>query len=1702
MDSLDVDGESSAEQPAGSDDLQATVDTRDVKHRGSTNLLTSADVSGKDGAAEATIQEPSSTQGRFVAETAPLTPGGSAVAHGPVRDLGDYELVEEIARGGMGVVFKAHQKRLNRTVALKMILSGEFAGDEEIRRFHAEAEAAANLQHSGIVPIYEVGEYQGRHFFSMGYVEGRSASSLVDNGPIASRQAASLLRQIVDAIAYAHEHNVIHRDLKPGNILLDSDGNPKVTDFGLAKRIDSDAGLTGTGQVLGTPGYMAPEQAAANLEAVGVRSDVYSLGGILYCFLTGRPPFQAANVMDTLMQVIHDDPISPRRLNGSIDLDLETICLKCLQKDPGDRYASASELRDELDRYLNDQPIKARPTSSVTRAIRWCRRNRPLAAAIGCVIVLLLGMGIAGPLIAVKQARLARNESDLRKTAEEERSKAIDAQAEASQARQRAERNADRALQLYYGVGTSLAQATQREGNLNRFQSLLNRHRPVAVGDKDLRSFEWYFLRNLAEADVDATGSRLLQGHTGAITDVAVSPNGQTLVTGSIDGKVILWDLTDRDPKPIGELGDGTSTIDALAFSPDGRRLAVAQQLSDQPSRQPGAGPFALNVQVVMYDVLTGADQETPLCVWKGFLSAVNVMAFSPDGSVLVTGDGSAPSEGLIYYWDAATGKQLRLIYADINEIHAVQFSPDAKLLAIGGGWHTSRGELRLLDAVSGEVVRILEGVTQEVTDVCFSPDGKWLVSAEGVPEEPGFLRLWNVETGDLVWTNMEHEAGVTSVTYTPDGERILSGSFDQTVRVWDLEGRQQLLTLDHESPVSRLAFCCDSTRLITAGGSRDKAELRYWDASPVEEPIQGRGHLESIVQVSFVEDESESRLTLASLSKDESLRFWDVDTGLQSDLILNVVRWPIGFAIDSLNHRALVIGSPGARGEIRSWDLNTKQVFKSKQLEPGNAVTHMTCTPDGAHVAIARTELLEWVGPAKISRKTVLMIDPTTLEPDLVFETTDLIHDIKISEDGAWLAVATGAPVENILVPKNELRVIDVANQRTQWTLTDLPRDIYSLTFSRDGKQLAYSEYPGIEAAQPDTSSAVLVRDTTTGKERARMDVIGHQPQFVGPDSMLAIGVQDDRVLLWDLQLQRETGSIERVHAGSCSMAWTADGSRFAWATDGRLPGNSERDHTIRFGEMPSGAAVVSIEPWPRSGPRSPDASAESIREQARKFVAKQPGPSVVEISQRHALAHTYRASEKQLQAISSALQSYRRKHRGSMPENIVDENGKPLLSWRVALLPELGEQKLYEEFHLDEPWDSPHNHELLAKIPEIYRRDTNHPITSWQRLVGPGAFWSPEIAGNLRKVIDGTVDTLSIVESASGVPWTQPVDLDFQQLQDVAKQLAPGLDGKGFYAMRADFSMTYLQAGLPTNVLQALITAAGSERIDRELVTQYEGWSPNQTRWVDYGPARMRGQLLIPDPALPEIENVESTLAKKLRATPGPPLPPDIEQAFQQVVSTQRRIMFSQSMKNVALSLSSYESVYQRLPQNITDEKGNPLLSWRVAMLPFLGDNDLFKQFHRDEPWDSPHNLKLLAEIPLSYSIFPADQLGYGAQLVSPPRGDNEAAPVSDGMTYLQGVMNTAFARADPSNRSARRLSEFANKMVLVEGAKAVPWTQPIDVELEDLSLESFLNQIGSNEFENEIHAAFGNGSVQTFKRDQVTTDQIRQWFLQSAE
>jgi serine/threonine protein kinase len=339
----------------------------------------------------------------------PSAPAAGARTPQPLQPVQGYEILDELGRGGMGVVYKARQTRLRRVVALKLMLQADYAGKTARERFDAEAQAVARMQHPNIVQVFEVGEVDGKPFFSLEFVDGGTLSDKVAKNLLRPKEAATMMVTLARAIHYAHEHGIVHRDLKPGNVLLTDDGTPKIADFGLAKKLEEDSGLTRMGTIVGTPSFMPPEQAAGEIDRVGKSADIYSLGAILYDLLTGRPPFKGANVIETLSLVRSQEPLAPSSLQPGVPRDLETICLKCLQKDPARRYTTAAELADDLDRYLRGEPILARPISNVERAWRWCRRNQRVAGLLGTVAVLLI-LITAGSTTAAVIINKSRNQ--------------------------------------------------------------------------------------------------------------------------------------------------------------------------------------------------------------------------------------------------------------------------------------------------------------------------------------------------------------------------------------------------------------------------------------------------------------------------------------------------------------------------------------------------------------------------------------------------------------------------------------------------------------------------------------------------------------------------------------------------------------------------------------------------------------------------------------------------------------------------------------------------------------------------------------------------------------------------------------------------------------------------------------------------------------------------------------------------------------------------------------------------------------------------------------------------------------------------------------------------------------------------------------------------------------------------------------------
>ncbi len=685
---------------------------------------------------------------------------------GHLKHFGDYELIEEIARGGMGIVYKARQVTLGRLVAVKMILSGALAGPTLIERFRLEAAAAARLQHPSIVAVHEVGQHEGQHYFSMDYVAGPDLTACVGTTPLAAKRAARYAQRIAEAISYAHGQGVLHRDLKPSNVLIDSNDQPRVTDFGLAKRLTDSprstlhSPITVSGQVMGTPGYLPPEQASGSRQAIGPASDVYGLGAVLYFLLTARPPFMGETIETTLSQVLHQDPVSPRLLNPSVPRDLETVCLKCLEKEPRRRYASAQDLTDELGRFLEGRPILARPVGTASKLGRWCRR-KPLMAGLSAGLLMTLVLGFAGMTWQWQQT----------------------------------ERERWNQRRLAYVASMRAAHLALEENHPRLAASLLQQQRPSAGEKHDLRGIEWRYLWQRSRGDEVRSFV-----HPSGLKDIALSPDGHHLATLAYDDRVRVWDAS------TGELvkeyaGQSFQSIrKSLAFSRDGRSLILPVPAgiavigtTDWTRRlllEGASAPLCLSADGTR---LVAVDRTNLMVqVWSlpSLTSTVLTnseahyynLALNADGT-LIAFSSANPFWGFcgqVTLWNVGTER--REVVQDQSDSVCLAISPDGQWLVSG---HFS-GELCWWRLADRRLVVRFRAHSGSIFALGFSPDSKIL--ATGGTEE--LICLWEPGTTNRLesWADV---GTITGLAFSEDGQKLASASYGRTAKLWDLNRRR-----------------------------------------------------------------------------------------------------------------------------------------------------------------------------------------------------------------------------------------------------------------------------------------------------------------------------------------------------------------------------------------------------------------------------------------------------------------------------------------------------------------------------------------------------------------------------------------------------------------------------------------------------------------------------------------------------------------------------------------------------------------------------------------------------------------------------------------------------------------------------------------------------------------------------------------------
>ncbi|MDB5334834.1 MAG: repeat-containing protein, partial [Planctomycetaceae bacterium] len=913
--------------------------------------------------------------------------------------LGRYERGRELGRGGMGVVYQARDTQLGRSVAIKVLLAGPYANLTDLDRWRREAEAVACLAHPNIVQILEIGNHDGRPLIVLEYVAGRNLSELIAGQPQPAQFSAELLEKLSGAVHFAHQRGIVHRDLKPSNVLLATSENrdavslrqgngetvryePKITDFGLAKRFVGDSSQTRTGALIGTPSYMAPEQTGVS-KYVGPASDVYSLGAILYELLTGKPPFEAESVLETARQVVWDEPIPPSRLAPRVPRDLETICLKCLRKEPYKRYATADALADELRRYLTGQPILARPISIWQQTVRWAWRRPAIAALIAVSVVALTSVLMLNLWHTAELKKSNQRLTDALTETESERARAEREQAEAERQSERYREQLNRSQRGLFALQLAQVESLWRN-DPGRGLVLLE---DSSVCPVHLRDFTWRYLYGLCKRD-----RRVLAAPGRGLTWVALSPNGHQAAAIGTDHRVRIWKL---DPamileteEPVEILAATTQLLLSAAWRDDQSLLLVekngATSSWDQASfgtretiinGTTGAGCAAFTLtakhlalgyasgEVKLYDLQSKKVQHT-LAAHAG---AVQSVAFSRDERWLVT----CGTEGAICVWDVASGQRQIEITPRTDPALAVAFAPDGKLLATGHNdetvklWQPSDGKLvatlkghlsgvialsfshdgqtlasgsrdlsvRLWDVASRQPRTSLTGHAKAVTALDFSADDRTLISAS----LDGTARVWETVTPApfVEWTG--HRDRILALAFSPDGRMLASSSKDMTVKLWDRGTGQIRHTLERVHRVRRIVFTRDSKLMLTASEDRS---VRLWDPATGKQLNMLTGHQGQVFGMDLAPDEQ----SIVTASDDHTLRLWDLPDrdvrasfGDQTDSTAVVVYSPDG----------KVVVSAGADHAIRVWDVATQKLLHTLTGHQG-WVHGLAFSPDG----------------------------------------------------------------------------------------------------------------------------------------------------------------------------------------------------------------------------------------------------------------------------------------------------------------------------------------------------------------------------------------------------------------------------------------------------------------------------------------------------------------------------------------------------------------------------------------------------------------------------------------------------------------------------------------------------------------------------------------------------------------------------------
>jgi WD40 repeat protein/tRNA A-37 threonylcarbamoyl transferase component Bud32 len=1049
------------------------------------------------------------------------------------------EILSELGRGGMGIVYKARQTRLKRLCALKIILPGEHTGGEFRARFLAEAETIARLRHPNVVQIYGVGDHEGRPYFEMEYVEGGSLAARLTGTPWAPGPAARMVAVLARAIGDAHHLGIIHRDLKPANILLTADGEPKVSDFGLARSLASDVRLTHTGQLLGTPCYMAPEQAEAGAVDAGPAADVYSLGAIAYELLTGHPPFRAATTLQTLDLVRSREPVPPRELQPATPRDLQTICLKCLEKEPGNRYSTAAELADDLRRFLDHEPIRARPVGLFGRLERWARRNPVPAGLLGALVVTGLFAFTAILWQWRKADALANSLAFAILQSEERRFAAVDARERAEQAGNEARRlsEAERreryrsniaasaaALQLQNGATAQryleAAPREQRDWEWRHLKSQLDIARAVMPGGTPAPGVPQLPIispsgKQLASTDKDeriinvwdaTTGTtiRALRGHEGRVFALAYSPDGKRLASASADKTIRLWEPASG--KELAVMLGHEQPIEWLTYSPDGQRICSLDGMSGR-----------------IWDATTGR-----LIAVLGGPVRPTAAIFTPDSRRLVIG-----LDRQVCLYDAAAGQRIAVLGSHEHQVIHLAVSPDGTRIASHGDREKN---IHLWDKLAGEEIAVLPGDVEHPGALAFSPDSSRLVSGSVYPDNT--VRLWDASTGRQIANMQGHKNTIRCVAFSPDGRRIVSTSQDHTVWLRDgVTGKSIAPLSGHSESVWNAIFSPDGKRVVTASADQT---LRLWDATSGERIAVLRGHTREVCGAAFAAHGS----LLVSRSADGESRVWDMALAERN----GILRGHESFVYDvAFSPDGAQAASAAWDGTVRLWDVNTgwqTALLRHDHSQPkAKIVSSVAWHPGGGQLATVTRD------------DTITLWDLITGKPRHVFTapTGDWTGDVRAVFNPAGTLLASGSR-------DGSIRLWHVATGAPAGVLTGHQGPALDVAFSADGRLLASVGF--------DRTVRIWDVATRTAVKVLPGDAEGYRIAYSADGRVIATCSQGGTVRLWDTGTYQELGAL--THGSRVlGLTFSREGTRLATACG---------DHTIRLWDVATGKEVCEL--------------------------------------------------------------------------------------------------------------------------------------------------------------------------------------------------------------------------------------------------------------------------------------------------------------------------------------------------------------------------------------------------------------------------------------------------------------------------------------------------------------------------------------------